>query len=140
MTRILQFNDGFTSSSAPDISGATLYEPYTILNATLGGSLFTIDSTEHTTAFVQYELSRSDVSNTYYQQGTFILAYDGTTWAIVPGNYVGVPMLKDTTESIDNPWEIIIDISGSGVLTYDSGNMGLSYNGVLKLNITRIQA
>jgi hypothetical protein len=138
LTRIISFSDGFTSSTAPILAGGSLFEEYTILNATLGGTLFTIDSSLYKTAFVDYELIREDSGNTYIQQGSFILAYDSTTWAIVPGNFTGVDMLRDTTESITNPYEIILDISSLGVLTYDSGNMGVSYVGTLKLNITRV--
>lgn len=138
MTRVINFSDGFTSSTMPTLAGGSLFEEYAILNATLGGALFTIDSSLYKTAFVDYELIREDSGDTYIQQGSFILAYDSAVWAIVPGNFTGVDMLRDTTESIANPYEIILDISSLGVLTYDSGNMGVSYVGTLKLNITRV--
>lgn len=133
--RLLNFSDGFTSSTAPTLAGGSFLETYTILNNTIAGSLLTFDYLENATIFAEYELSRQDVGGVYIQQGTIIFAWDGTTWAIQPGNYTGVDMIVNT---IANAYEIELMISGSGVVTYDSGNMSTSYVGTLKLNLTRI--
>lgn len=136
MTMVLQFADGFTSSTAPTLAGGSLVETFTIANNTTAGALLTFDSTEFKTIFAEYELTRADVGGVYIQQGTIIFAYSGTAWAFQAGNYTGVDMIVDT---IANAYEIKLTINSStGVVTYDSGNMSTSYSGELKLNLTRI--
>lgn len=127
MTRIINFADGFTSASAPDVEGTSL-ESYDILNNTTG-TLFTVLPAETTSIFASYELSRS----TYVQGGSFVAVYD-SGWTIQQGNYIGDDLIQDT---ISNPQEIRLYFSGND-LKYDSGNIGS--NGKLKLSITRVTA
>ena len=133
---ILGFADGFTSSTAPVFAGGGLIESLPITNNATSASLITFNKAIYKTIFAEYELLRSDVGGVYIQQGTMIFANDGTNWSLQLGNYVGVDMIA---ESIVTPEQIIISINATtGVVTYNSGNMGASYVGSLKLNITRI--
>lgn len=139
--RILNFSDGFTSSSAPLISGSGSQEDYVINNNATGVTLFTVDSAQYKTYFMDYELIRQDVGGVYVQQGGIILGYDGSDWTLTFGNYQGVDLIQDSTGTISSPEMIILEVStlsGVGTVTYDSGAMGGSYSGELKLIITRV--
>jgi hypothetical protein len=133
MTRIIAFADGFTSATAPDIEGTSL-ETYEIANNS-SGVLFTLDPTEVTSAFISYELLRSD-SSRYEQAGKIICLYNGTSWSIQPGNYIGEDLIQDT---VTLPQHVVLSFNGND-LEYESGNMGGSYSGEIKLSITRINA
>ena len=133
--RILSFADGFTSASAPVIVGGSSLEIYTIANNTTSGSVTFFNPTTYTTIFADFELSREDSGGIYNQQGSIIFAWDGLAWSMQVGSYVGVDMIVET---IANPYEIKLMINAFGLITYDSGNMGSSYVGKLKLSLTRI--
>lgn len=141
--RILSFPDGFTSSSAPLVEGAGSQENFVINNNATAVELLTIDSAQYKTYFMDYELIRQDVGGTYVQQGGIILGYDGSDWVITFGNYQGVDLVQDSTGTIDVPEKIKLYVSttlGVCSLKYDSGAMGGSYAGELKLIITRVAA
>ena len=139
MSRVLSFADGFTSSSAPTLAGGSILETYVIANAATSGALFTIDKTLYKTYFADYELRREDVSNKYIQSGSVVFINDGTNWSISLGVFTGTDMMRDSSESLVSPYDVKLSINAStGVVTYDSGTMGGTYSGTLKLNITRI--
>ena len=139
MRRVLSFADGFTSSSAPTLAGGSILETYVIANAATSGALFTIDKTLYKTYFADYELRREDVSNKYIQSGSVVFINDGTNWSISLGVFTGTDMMRDSSESLVSPYDVKLSINAStGVVTYDSGTMGGTYSGTLKLNITRI--
>jgi hypothetical protein len=138
VTRILQFSDGFTSSTAPTISGGSSEELVNIADNTLSGSVSSFDSTLYTSAFINYDLFRTDGASDYTQKGTFIVSFDGTSWSFQLGNYVGDSMIVETVPST---FEISLSINVStGEMTYRSGSLGGTYSGKLTLSITRITA
>ena len=135
MTRVLNFSDGFTSTTAPTGAGGA-QENYTIANNTVGGAILTLNYAINKTAFIDYELIRTTSLGTFAQAGSLIMAYD-TSWLLTEGNYQGDEMIVATISSTEHV-KIILN-SSTGVLTYDSGNMlGTGYSGTLKLNIVRI--
>lgn len=139
MTMVLQFADGFTSSTAPTLSGGSLLETFTIGNTITSGSLLAVDKTLYKTYFADYELRREDVSNKYIQSGSVVFINDGTNWSISWGVFTGTDMMRDSSESVANSYDVKLSINAStGVITYNSGTMGGTYLGTLKLNITRI--
>lgn len=135
MVRVVNFADGFTSASAPTGAGSVI-ETYTIANNTTSGAILTLDSSTSKSAFVDYELRRSTSLGVFIQTGSIIFNYDGS-WSMSFGNYSGDEMIVDT---IVNTEHVKLTLnSGTGALTFDSGNMsGTSYSGTLKLNIVRI--
>lgn len=137
MTRIVNFADGFTSATAPQVAGA-VQENYIILNNELTGTLFTLDSSLNKTAFVNYELIRKNDLESYTQNGSLIMAFDGTSWLLTEGNFQGNSMI--TQEFTTDPLSLILTLDTvTGALTYSSGNMiGANYIGTFKLNIVRI--
>lgn len=138
MTRIVSFADGFTSSSAPVVSGGA-QENYNILNNQVSSlALFTIDSADYKTAFISFELEREDVADEFRQSGSIVLHYDGANWVYTLGNYQGDDIINT---SIDTPEQVVFEITtslGVGSFKYTSGNMGASYTGKLKAFTTRI--
>jgi hypothetical protein len=137
MTKILDFSDGFTSTSPP-VTVSTDQENFTILNNQTNILLFDIDALDFKSAELFFTLSRADVGNVYIQTGSAFLNYDGTNWAITFGNFTGSDMIQN---SISNPFEVVIYVTnlvGVGSIKYSSGNMGASYTGSMAINITRI--
>lgn len=135
MSNVVNFADGFTSASAPTGAGSVL-ESYVINNNDTGELLFTLDSTATKSAFVDYELRRSTSLGVFIQTGSMIFAYDGA-WSVSYGNYSGDEIIVDTITSTEHV-KLTLN-TGTGALTYDSGNMsGTSYSGTFKLNIVRI--
>ena len=135
MTRVLNFSDGFTSTTAPTGAGGA-QENYTISNNTTAGILFTTDYTTNRTVFFDYELKRQTSLGIFVQAGSSIMSYD-TSWALTQGNYQGDEIIVDTISSTEHV-KLILN-SSTGALTYDSGNMtGTSYVGTFKITITRI--
>lgn len=138
MTMIVDFADGFTSASAPNLIGLG-NEVYTLLNnqptpQSLTGLLFT----GYTTVFGSYEVERYNGTVKYRQAGYVIFKYDSTAldWTIDQGNYVGDDLIQS---AIANPQEITLSIDSSGQISYTSGNMdSFGYSGKLKLNLNRI--
>lgn len=136
MTRILQFSDGFTSSTAPTIPGGSSAELINIADNTLSGGVTTFDKTLCTSGFVDYDLSRTDGTTIYTQKGSIIFAYDGTNWSFQLGSYVGSSMIVETVPAT---FEIALYINAStGEVTYRSGSMGGTYSGKMTFSITRI--
>jgi len=140
MTRIVDFADGFTSASAPSISGGSL-ETYTLSNnqASFTNTGLSFDSSTHTSAFIDFELLRTDATPSYYSQsGKIIAAYDGTAWSIEFGNFIGDEIVADSLASAFN---VQFQITSLGVIQYKSGNMtGGSHSCEWKLAVTRISA
>lgn len=140
MTRIATFADGFSSASPPSIQGG-VQEDYTIENnISVLDDIFTIDSSEYMSAFINFELKRSDDMNDYIQVGKIILSYDGSSWLYNLGAYQGEDMII-LEDSISNPKDVFFQIDtsmGVGTFKYKSGSMGSSYSGSLKIFITRI--
>lgn len=136
-SRILSFADGFTSVSAPAVSGA-IQENFTILNNHTAGSILTLDSSINKTAFVNYELIRKTDDFYYKQEGSLIMAFNGTSWLLTEGNFQGDSLVN--VEGVVNPQDLYLILNPStGALTYNSGNLtGANYSGTLKLDITRI--
>jgi hypothetical protein len=135
VTRVLNFSDGFTSTTAPTGAGGA-QENYTISNNTTAGILFTTDYTTNRTVFFDYELKRQTSLGIFVQAGSSIMSYD-TSWALTQGNYQGDEIIVDTISSTEHV-KLILN-SSTGALTYDSGNMtGTSYVGTFKITITRI--
>lgn len=134
MAAVIDFSDGFTSASAPTGASGNA-ESYTIANNITGGAVFTMNSTVNKSAFIDYELRRSTSLGVFIQSGSMILSYDGS-WSVSYGNYMGDEMIVDT---VSNTEHVKLSLnSGTGALTYDSGNMsGTGYTGTLKLNIVR---
>lgn len=134
MARVISFADGFTSASVPT-GGGSVIESYTIANNATSSALFTLDSSTNKSAFADYELRRETSLGVFIQTGSIIFANDGA-WSLSFGNYSGDDMIVDT---ISNTEHVKLSLnSGTGELTYDSGNMsGTGYVGTLKLNIVR---
>ena len=140
MTRILSFADGFTSSTAPLISGTATQEDFVITNNVTGTTLLTIASASYKTAFFDYNLMRTDVGGVYIQQGAGIMSYDGTDWTVTFGNYIGSDLIVDTSPTTNQVKFYMTTSTGVGSLKYDSGAMGGSYSGEVSFAITRITA
>jgi len=137
VTRVLNFSDGFTSTTAPTGAGGA-QENYTIANNASGSSILTLSSATTKTAFIDYELIRVTSLGTFAQAGTLIAAYD-TSWLLTEGNYQGDEMLVSAITNTEHV-KLILN-SSTGVLTYNSGNMsGTGYIGTFKINIVRIAA
>ena len=136
MTRIISFSDGFTSSTAPSIPGGSSAELINIADDTLAGGVTTFDSTLYTSGFVDYDLIRTDGTNTYTQKGSIIFSWDGTSWTFQLGSYVGTSMIVET---VPTGYEIALYVNAStGEVTYRSGLMGGTYSGKMTFSVTRI--
>lgn len=140
MSRVLDFADGFTSLTAPTLPGIPFFQSFTVVNTASAEVFLNLDPLVTKTVFCDFELIRED-NNTYYkQEGSFIMAYDGGDWNISFGNFTGVDMVRDPSESIAEDYEIKLSMNSGGDLLYDSGTMGALYSGTFKLNITRVLA
>ncbi len=138
MTRVVDFVDSFSSATAPTTYGGT-QENYLILNnQAVALALFTIDASDFKSAFISFELERTDISNEYRQVGHIVLDYDGANWNFNLGNYQGDSIINDTLANIYNIVLSITTSVGVGSLKYTSGNMSTSYSGNMKIFITRI--
>jgi hypothetical protein len=135
--RLVTFADGFTSASAPSIAGG-VQEDYLIPNNTVGAAILTMDKTKNLTAFVEYELIRKTNLSYFKQEGSFIMAYDGTAWLLTEGNFQGHSMIN--VDGVVDPKDVQLVLDPStGVLTANSGNIaGTDYEGTFKLDIVRI--
>lgn len=141
MSLVVTFADGFTSASAPTIAGSSP-EEYSLSNNQASFTDVTgliINAVDHTTAFFEYELERSDATPSLYRQsGSFIANYDGSAWILEFGSYIGDQLIVD---AIANPQDVGFQILSSGQMQYRSGNMtGGSHSATLKLSVTRIAA
>jgi len=138
MSRVIDFADGFTSSTAPTLPGIPFFQSFSVINTASAEVFLNLDYLLTKTVFCDYELIRTDNTSSYKQEGSFIMAYDGTNWILTLGNFTGVDMVRDNTESITEDYEIKLSMNNSGDLLYDSGTMGALYSGTFKLNITRV--
>lgn len=140
MVRIVSFTDGFTSSSAPTVSGSQ--EDYLILNNQAAFIAFSpslsFDGASFSSVFIDFEIERIDVSNTYRQVGSLLLAYNGTTWSIQPGNYIGDDLMNDPITLAKHFSLSVSTLSGVGTVEYKSGSMGSGYSGTFKVVAIRM--
>lgn len=136
MSLVLSFADGFSSASAPTLSGGN-QESYTILNNQASFVNFTgLDFTGYSSFFADFEIERSETGNEYRQSGKLIGTYDGAFWSLNVGELNGDELYQDS--AISNGYEIMLQMNGQ-ILQYKSGNMTAgSYSGTLKLSIARI--
>lgn len=136
--RVINFADGFTSTSAPTIDGE-VRETYTLLNnqssvINIAGLIF--PSASFKSVFFNYEIERIGTT-TYRQVGSFIAVYNGT-WSLTFGNYQGDQIIND---SLVNPENITLSIDTvSGQITYTSGNQSGHTSSKLKAYVTRVSA
>ena len=149
MTRAVTFPDGITAATPPDVTpgsqesfpildNQSVYTP--LLNT--DGDQLVLDESDCVSAFIEYELARSNLTDSFIQMGRINAIKDPTTgWMIVPGNYIGSDLIQEDDDTIDNDQEIILSIdSTTGEVTYKSGALtgGVDYVGNLILIITRI--
>jgi hypothetical protein len=139
MTRIINFADGFTSATEPSIEGLD-QENYVIANNAVSTELFTINASVYKSAFFNFELIRSDDTNSYIESGEFkVLFYEGQ-WNIVKSISIGHEMFSSSIDEAFNV-QIYMDTTGDvGSIKYNSGEMGNNYSGSLKISISRIVA
>jgi len=136
--RTVTFADGFVSTSAPIVEGIE-QETYNILNNQTNTSLFTIDSADYKSVFIDFELTRSDVSDSFLQTGSMVLYYDGTSWQYSTLLTQGDDLIA---ASITLPEEVTISMVtalGVGTLRYSSGNMGASYAGKIRMIVSKVK-
>lgn len=136
--RTVNFADGFVSTSPPDVEGIA-QENYNILNNQVNATLFTVDASEYKSVFIDFELTRSDVSNSYLQTGSIVLFYNGTSW-----NYSTLLTQNDDilSASLALPKDVVLSMvtaSGVGTLRYSSGNMGASYLGKIRMVVSKVK-
>jgi len=137
VTRIVSFADGFTSASAPVISGAN-QENYSLNNnqstTDIVGLVF--DSAAYKSVFFDYEIERIG-SITYRQTGSFIAVFNGT-WSLTFGNYQGDTILEDTLVNLQS---VVLSINSStGQIRYSSGNQPGHTSSKLKVYPTKVSA
>lgn len=137
--RIVTFADGFVSTTPPSIDGAE-QETYTIANNASDVDLFSLDAEEFSSAFINFEISRSDAVNDYSQTGQMTLFYtEALGWQFSLGLVINDEIVS---ASIDNPYNVVFSFTNSGTvgtLGYSSGSMGSSYLGVFKIIISKVQ-
>lgn len=138
------FADGFTSATAPEISGATqenfILENNKVTFTAFDG--FILDKTKCKSAFALVEFDRyrevGAIPETFRgtQEITFVVIDD--SWVMLPGQSTGIEMLQ--AETISEEYHVILEINPTtGQINYKSGNMvGTDYDGKAKCSITRI--
>ena len=135
--RIVNFADGFTSASAPLVTGG-VQEDYALANnqalTNITGLVFS--STSYKAVFIEYELERIG-SSTFRQVGTMILSYNGT-WTLNLGNFQGNSIIEPTLVNAESI-TLTVD-SATGQFKYTSGNLAGHTASNLNLNIVRIVA
>lgn len=136
--RVLTFADGFVSTSPPDVEGRD-QETYNILNNQTNTTLFSIDSAQYKSAFIDFELSRSDSLGSYVQTGSITLFYNGTSWVFSFGITQNDEIISESLTEVYNVVFSFTNALGVGTLKYSSGNMGASYAGKLRTLITRVK-
>ena len=140
MTMVVDFADGFSSSTAPVLEG-------------LGNETFLIDNNKSTftnftglefgansSVFASFEVERKTDSVTYRQTGSVIFRKNTSagTWDMEFGGFVGDDLVQT---SISLAQHIILQITNAGQVQYKSGNMsGTGYSGKFKLNLSRINS
>lgn len=140
MSKIIDFADGFTSATAPNISGDSP-EVYSLLNnrstfTPVSGLIF--NSANETSVFMLAEIERKDNTPLVYRQSiSLIAAFNGSIWTLEPGSYIGTSIVAD---SLANSYNMQLQMNG-GQVEYKTGNMtGGGATTKLKLSVTRISA
>lgn len=138
MPRIVNFADGFTSSSPPVIIGAS-QEIFDILNNQSSFTNFSgliLDKDQYQTVKMFCEIERSSSSGSYRQAIELVFVYK-STWSFTTGLSSGDTLLEETLSSGEL---VIFSINATtGQVSYKSGNLsGTSYTGKLKASIDRI--
>lgn len=140
MSRIASFADGFTSATAPTLEGAS-QDDYTLLNNQASATDVTglvFSSVEYKSAFLDFTLTRSDDTPLLFTQtGSAIASYDGSTWSLEFGNFIGDSLIQDT---LTNDEHVILSITGVGQVQYQTGNMGTGHSCELSISSIRILA
>ena len=136
MARIVTFADGFTSSSAPSVSGAQ-QEIYPLLNnqstTPVAGLIFASSGVK--SFFASFELERLGTIS-YRQAGQMQASFNGT-WTLTFGNYSGDSIIDDTLSATKS---IVLTIDATtGQLSYSSGNLAGHTASNLRIVITRIE-
>lgn len=135
MTRLINFPDGFTSSSAPVVSGGA-QENYDILNNQTGTALtgFILNPSLYKSAFATAEIERNGAAS-FRQIIQLQFIYDGSDWILTTGNSTGDDLLNS---SITSPEMISLSIDSLGDISYSTGNLPGHTTSKLKLSIVRI--
>lgn len=137
--RVVSFADGFTSATAPSI-GTAGQERYPLANnVTSLTSISALNFSSYTSAFIDFEVVRSDISGTKRQVGSFLLSKTSSGFDLNLGNYQGDDMIRMGSESVSLPHDLYFSVTSLGQIQYKSGNMDSgSHAGELKVLITRI--
>lgn len=138
MTMVVDFADGFTSGSRPDLIGLG-NESYELLNnQAVDVAIDGLNFDGYTTVFASLEIDRFNGTESFRQSMPMVFQYNSNddTWSFDVGAYKGDNMLK--SEIVD-PKDIVLTIDAAGQLYYKSGNMdSFGYEGNLKFNLDRI--
>lgn len=136
MARIVNFADGFTSSSAPSVTGVQ-QENYPLNNnqstTDVSGLIFASSSVK--SFFANFELERLG-SVLYRQTGQLQASFNGS-WSLDFGNYSGDSIIDDTLSSTE---KVVLTIDATtGQVKYSSGNLTGHTASNLRIVITRIE-
>jgi hypothetical protein len=138
MTMIVNFADGFTSSTEPNLIGLG-NEVYDILNNQATPVEITgLNFNGYTSVSGICEIERVNNTDSYRQTIDFKMRKDDVSndWELEFGGFIGDELVVD---SLSLQKEITLTIDADGQMFYSSGNMSsLGYAGKLKLNLTRI--
>lgn len=138
MTMVVDFADGFTSNTSPNLIGLG-NETYPILNnqsvpVVIDGLIF--GGYSSVSGFV--EIERSNGSDSFRQIIDFKIRKDDVseTYGIEFGSYSGDDLQQS---SVTLPGQVNLTIDDDGQMFYTSGNMdSFEYDGKLKFNLNRI--
>ena len=89
-------------------------------------------------AFITFEISRSDSLGSFSETGQLALIFKDGLWTLATGISQG-----DEIVNSSNPEGVSFSVTnsaGNGILKYTSGNMGASYAGTIKFIITKVKA
>jgi hypothetical protein len=136
--RSLDFSDGFTSSTAPTIMSVNTQEDYVINNGASAVTLLTLDNAQYSSVFISFDLTRVGSEGTFRQQGSMLIAHDGTQWVQSFGNFHMNDIITDETPTVEKVKLYITNAGSVGSLKYDSGTMGATYSGKISMNVSRI--
>jgi hypothetical protein len=134
--RVVTFADGFISTSPPPLEGA-YQQSEDVLNGAVDQDLLTIEDNYRST-FIDFEISRSDSLGSFAETGRIVMVFKDGLWDFAVGLTQG-----DEIVNSSNPEGLSFSVqndSGSGILKYSTGTMGSSYEGKIKLIITKVKA
>jgi hypothetical protein len=117
--------------------GGSSQQSFDVLNNASAQELIRLNS-DYGSAFIDFELSRSDASDSFAETGRLVMVYKDGLWSLATGLTQGDEMV-----SSDNPEGVAFAVDnsmGEGILKYSSNNMGASYLGKIKLIITKVRA